>query len=170
MLGKKMEKAINDQINAEFFSAYLYLSMATHFDAVSLPGFANWMKQQTQEEMFHGMKMFNYVSDRGGRVILQAIAQPPSSWKSALEVFQNVLEHEQKVTGLINDLIDLAIKEKDYATNNFLQWFIGEQVEEEATASTLVDRLKLIGNDANGLFVLDTELAARRFTMPTAKE
>ncbi|MEW6427718.1 MAG: ferritin [Thermodesulfobacteriota bacterium] len=170
MLSKKMEKALNDQINAEFFSAYLYLSMATHFDSISLPGFVNWMKQQTQEEMFHGMKMFNYVSDRGGRVVLQAIAQPPATWKSTLEVFQQVLEHEQKVTGLINGLVDLAIKEKDHATNNFLQWFISEQVEEESTAATLVDRLKLIGTDVSGLFVLDTELAARRFVMPAAKE
>ncbi len=170
MLTEKMEKALNDQINAELYSSYLYLSMATYFDAKSLGGCANWMKQQAQEELFHAMKMFDFLAERGGRVVLQAIDKPPHEWESPLAVFQHVLEHEQKVTGLINDLVDLAIAEKDHATNIFLQWFVSEQVEEEDTAATLVNRLKLIGDDANGLFMLDTELAQRRFTPPTASD
>jgi len=166
MLSKKMEKAINQQINAELFSAYLYLSMATYFESISLGGFANWMRQQVQEELFHAMKMFDFVCERGGRVILQTIDGPPSKWTSPLAAFENVLSHEQKVTGLINDLVNLAHEERDHATNIFLQWFVSEQVEEEATAGTLVDKLKLIGKDANGLFMLDTELGQRTFTMP----
>ena len=166
MLSKKMEKAINQQINAEMFSSYLYLSMATYFESISLGGFSNWMRQQAQEELFHGMKMFDYVCERGGRVTLKAIDQPPSIWTSPLGAMKNVLEHEQKVTGLINDLVNLALDERDHATNIFLQWFVSEQVEEEDTAGGLVDKLKLIGKDANGLFMLDTELASRTFTLP----
>jgi ferritin len=169
MLSKKMEKAINQQINAELYSSYLYLSMATYFESISLDGFSNWMRQQAQEELFHGMKMFDFVCERGGRVTLKAIDEPPSSWKSPLDAFENVLSHEQKVTGLINDLVNLALDERDHATNIFLQWFVSEQVEEEDTAGTLVDKLKLIGKDANGLFMLDTELGQRAFTLP-AKE
>ena len=167
MLSKKMEKAINQQINAELYSSYLYLSMATYFDSKGLGGFSNWMRQQAQEELFHGMKMFDFVCERGGRVVLQAIDKPPSKWSSPLDAFQNVLAHEQKVTGLINDLVNLAIDERDHATNIFLQWFISEQVEEEDTAGNLVDKLILIGKDANGLFMLDTELGQRIFTLPT---
>ena len=169
MLSKKMEKAINQQINAELYSSYLYLSMATYFESKGLGGFSNWMRQQAQEELFHGMKMFDFVCERGGRVTLQAIDKPPAKWSSPLDAFQNVLAHEQKVTGLINDLVNLAIDERDHATNIFLQWFISEQVEEEDTAGNLVDKLILIGKDANGLFMLDTELGQRMFTMPTKK-
>jgi ferritin len=167
MLSKKMEKAINQQINAEMYSSYLYLSMATYFESKSLGGFSNWMRQQAQEEMFHGMKMFDYVCERGGRVTLDKIDKPPSKWTSPLNAFENVLSHEQKVTGLINKLVDLAQKENDHATNIFLQWFVSEQVEEEDTAGGLVDKLILIGKDANGLFMLDSELAQRAFTIPT---
>ena len=167
MLSKKMETAINQQINAELYSSYLYLSMATYFDSKGLGGFSNWMRQQAQEELFHGMKMFDFVCERGGRVVLQAIDKPPSKWSSPLDAFQNVLAHEQKVTGLINDLVNLAIDERDHATNIFLQWFVSEQVEEEDTAGNLVDKLILIGKDANGLFMLDTELGQRIFTLPT---
>jgi ferritin len=167
MLSNKMEAAINQQINAEMYSSYLYLSMATYFESISLGGLSNWMRQQAQEEMFHGMKMFDYVCERGGRVTLKAIDEPPSEWASVLDVFENVLAHEQKVTGLINDLVNLALDERDHATNIFLQWFVSEQVEEEDTAGGLVDKLKLIGNDANGLFMLDTELGNRVFTLPT---
>ena len=169
MLSDKMEAAINQQINAEMYSSYLYLSMATYFESISLGGLANWMRQQAQEEMFHGMKMFDFVCERGGRVILKAIDEPPSEWSSVLDVFENVLAHEQKVTGLINDLVNLAMDERDHATNIFLQWFVSEQVEEEDTAGGLVDKLKLIGGDANGLFMLDTELANRLFTLPAKK-
>jgi ferritin len=167
MLSNKMEAAINQQINAEMYSSYLYLSMATYFESTSLEGMSNWMRQQAQEEMFHGMKMFDFVCERGGRVTLMAIDEPPSEWSSVLDVFENVLAHEQKVTGLINDLVNLALDERDHATNIFLQWFVSEQVEEEDTAGGLVDKLKLIGNDANGLFMLDTELGNRIFTLPT---
>ena len=166
MLSKKMEKAINQQINAELYSSYLYLSMSTYFESISLDGFSNWMRQQAQEELFHAMKMFDFVCERGGRVILQAIEQPPAKWTTPLNAFENVLSHEQKVTGLINNLVNLALDERDHATNIFLQWFVSEQVEEEATAGTLVDKLKLIGKDANGLFMLDSELAQRTFVMP----
>ena len=167
MLSKKMEKAINQQINAEIYSSYLYLSMATYFESISLGGFSNWMRQQAQEELFHGMKMFDFVCERGGRVTLMAIEKPASKWASPLDAVKNVLSHEQKVTGLINDLVNLAQDERDHATNIFLQWFVSEQVEEEDTAGTLVDKLKLIGKDANGLFMLDTELGQRMFTLPT---
>ena len=166
MLSDKMEAAINQQINAEMYSSYLYLSMATYFESISLGGLSNWMRQQAQEEMFHGMKMFDFVCERGGRVTLKAIDEPPSEWSSVLDVFENVLAHEQKVTGLINDLVNLALDERDHATNIFLQWFVSEQVEEEDSAGGLVDKLKLIGNDANGLFMLDTELASRMFALP----
>ena len=169
MLSNKMEAAINQQINAEMYSSYLYLSMATYFESISLGGFSNWMRQQAQEEMFHGMKMFDFVCERGGRVTLKAIDEPPSEWSSVLDVMENVLAHEQKVTGLINDLVNLALDERDHATNIFLQWFVSEQVEEEDTAGGLVDKLKLIGGDANGLFMLDTELATRVFTLPVKK-
>jgi len=169
MLSKKMEKAINQQINAEIYSSYLYLSMATYFESKSLGGFSNWMRQQAQEELFHGMKMFDFVCERGGRVTLMAIEKPASKWASPLDAVKNVLSHEQKVTGLINDLVNLAQDERDHATNIFLQWFVSEQVEEEDTAGSFVDKLKLIGKDANGLFMLDTELGQRTFTMPTKK-
>jgi len=169
MLSNKMEAAINQQINAEMYSSYLYLSMATYFESISLGGFSNWMRQQAQEEMFHAMKMFDFVCERGGRVTLKAIDEPPSKWASVLDVIENVLAHEQKVTGLINDLVNLALDERDHATNIFLQWFVSEQVEEEDTAGGLVDKLKLIGGDANGLFMLDTELATRVFALPVKK-
>ncbi len=170
MLSEKIEHAINKQINAELYSSYLYLSMSSYFESISLTGLAKWMRQQTQEEIFHGMKMFDYVNERGGRVILDAIEQPPANWTSTQEVFDNVLLHEQKVTGLIIDLVNLALDERDHATNIFLQWFVSEQVEEEATAGEIVDKLKLIGNDANGLFMLDRELGQRQFNVPTAKD
>ena len=169
MLSKKMEKAINLQINAELYSSYLYLSMATYFESISLGGFSNWMRQQVQEELFHAMKMFDFVCERGGRVILTAIEGPPSQWKSPLDAFQNVLSHEQKVTGLINDLVNLALDERDHATSTCLQWFISEQVEEEDTARGIGDKLKLIGKETSGLFSLDQELGARMFTLPPAK-
>ncbi len=168
MLNKKMEQAINAQINAELYSSYLYLAMCAHFESVSLGGMATWMRMQAQEELFHAIKMYDFVHERGGKVTLSAIAKPPGQWKTPLAVFTAVLEHEQKVTGLINDLVNLALDERDHATNIFLQWFVTEQVEEEASASTIVDKLKLIGTDANGLFVLDNELGQRVFTPPPA--
>ncbi|HIJ78402.1 MAG: ferritin [Desulfobulbaceae bacterium] len=169
MLSKKMEKAINEQINAEFYSSYMYLSMSTYFDSSGLPGAAQWMRAQAEEEWFHGMKLLNFVNERGGRVSLKAIDQPPTTWKSALAVFQDVLAHEQKVTGLINNLVNLALDERDHASNIFLQWFVTEQVEEESGVGAVLDKLKLIGKDTSALFTLDAELGQRVFTPPPAK-
>lgn len=162
----KIEKALNQQINAEMFSAYLYLSMATYFDANGLPGFANWMKVQSQEEMFHALKFYDYVFERGGRVILDLIEKPKTDFASPLSIFKEVLAHEKKVTKLINNLYELALKEKDYAFQSYLGWFIDEQVEEEATASAMVDKLKLAGDKSAGMFMLDSELVQRTFTPP----
>nr|MBF0221509.1 ferritin [Desulfobulbaceae bacterium] len=166
MLSANIEKAINDQINAELYSAYLYLAMSASCEGLGLPGMASWMKNQTQEEMFHGMKMYDFVHERGGRVILGAIDKPQAEWDSALAVFENVLSHERKVTGLINNLVNLALDERDHATNIFLQWFVSEQVEEESTAAAIVHKLKMIGSDASSLFTLDQELGQRVFTLP----
>ncbi len=166
MLNEKLEKALNDQLNAEFYSAYLYLSMAAYFRSISLSGFANWMEVQYQEEVAHAMKFYNYINERGGRVIMQAIEAPPTQWESPLAVFEATLKHEQKVTGLINDLVELAIQEHDHATNIFLQWFVTEQVEEEDSASEVVEKLKLMGDARGGLFMLDRELGQRTFTPP----
>jgi len=166
MLSKTMEKALNGQINAEFYSSYMYLSMATWFASAGLPGAAKWMQAQTQEEWFHGMKLLGFVQERGGRVTLAAIKQPPVAWKSTLHVFQEILAHEQKVTGMINELTSLALEEKDHATGIFLQWFISEQVEEEAGVGAILDQLKLIGKDTSALFTLDATLGQRVFTPP----
>lgn len=167
MLSKKMEKAFNDQIKWEYYSAYLYLSLSSYFSGLGLPGFANWMDVQFQEEQFHARKMFDYVNEKGGRVVLQAIEAPESEWKSPLAAFEFALNHEYQVTKRINDLMDLAQKEKDHASAIFLQWFVSEQVEEEASFGDTVNKLKLVG-DGGGLFMLDRELAARVFTPPAA--
>ena len=170
MIGKKMEKALNGQLNAELYSAYLYLSMEAYFEAANLAGFASWMRVQTQEEQFHAIKFYDYINERGGRVSLARIEAPPSQWDSPLEVFEAVLAHEQKVTGLINDLVNLAIEQKDHAANSFLQWFVDEQVEEEDSAATIVGRLKLVKNSPEALFMMDKELAQRVFTPPTTTQ
>ena len=169
MMSKRMADAINEQINAEFYSAFLYLSMAAQFDDTSLPGFANWMRMQMKEEEFHAMKMFNFMADRGARVELKQITAPPVEWASPLEIFQGVYEHEQKVTALINDLVKIAMEEQDFATLQWLQWFVAEQVEEEDNASTLRDRVKMIQGAPGGMFMLDKELAARVFVEPAAE-
>jgi ferritin len=171
MLNKKMEKAINDQINAELFSSYLYLSMSAWFQRNSLPGFANWMQIQAQEEAAHAMIFFNYVHERGGKVTLAKIDQPDTEWKNVIDVFQAILKHEQKVTGLINKLVDLAMQERDHASLNMLQWFVSEQVEEEASVSEILDQLKMIEGKGQGLFMLDREMKGRVFINPiTSKE
>lgn len=169
MLSKKMEKALNDQINAELFSAYLYLSMAAYFERLNLPGFANWLRIQDKEETAHGMIFFNYLNERGGIVELQAIEKPAFDWKSPIKVFEEILEHEQKVTALINNLVDIAIQEKDHATNNKLQWFVAEQVEEEANVSAILGQLTLVDGMGQGLLQLDRELKTRVFVDPLAK-
>ena len=161
MLSKTVQDAINEQIKNEIYSAYIYLSMSAYFTANNLPGFARWLKVQYQEETAHAMKFFDYVNDRGGRVALQAIPQPPTEWKSSLEAFTQVLEHEQKVTALINKLYEVAVAEKDYATQVLLQWFITEQVEEEKNASEIVANLKLIDARGTAVLMLDHQLGKR---------
>ena len=168
MLSEKMEKALNDQIQAEIYSAYLYLSMQAYFESVNLEGFAGWMQVQYQEEMSHAMKFYGFINERGGRVLLQTIDAPPSEWASPLAVFEATLDHEQKVTARINDLVDVAIAERDHATNNFLQWFVAEQVEEEDSVGGVLEQIKLVGEAKGGLFMLDRELGQRTFTPPSA--
>ena len=166
MIGKKMEDALNEQINAELYSAYLYLAMAAYFDAENLSGFASWMRVQTQEETAHAMKIFDFVSERGGRVVLKAIEEPAKEWKSPLAAFKASYEHEQYITGRINDLVNLAIKEKDHASNAFLQWFVSEQVEEETSVDSVVQQLKMAEKAPGALFMMDRELGGRTFTPP----
>lgn len=169
MLKEKIQEAFNKQINAELYSSYLYLSMAAYFESLNLPGHANWMRCQAQEEVVHAMKFFKFINERSGRVLVTAIQGPPTNWDSPLQVFQDAYEHETKVTGLINGLVDLALNERDHAANNFLQWFVAEQVEEEASADAVVQKLRLAGTDGSGLFMIDRELATRVFTPPPAE-
>lgn len=169
MLGKVLEDAINEQINKELYSAYLYLSMSAYCESVNLPGFANWMRVQAQEELGHAMMLFDYVNDRSGRVVLKAIDQPIPVWKSPLEMFEQVLKHERKVTGLIDQLYALAVKENDYATQTQLQWFITEQVEEEKNAGAVVEQLRLIGDQTAPLLMLDKELSTRQAPPPSGE-
>lgn len=161
MLSEKMQAAMNKQINAELHSAYIYLSMAAYFEDKNLPGFAHWMRLQAQEELGHAMKFFDFIVERRGRVLLEPVAAVPTEWASPLAVFENALAHEQKVTGLIHDLVNLAIAEKDHASNSFLQWFVDEQVEEEASADAIVQKLKMAGDTPVALLILDHELGER---------
>jgi len=161
MLSKAMEKALNEQLNAELYSAYLYLSMAAWFESQNLPGFATWMRIQNREETGHAMKFFGFVTERRGRVTLQAIEAPAKDWKSPLAAFEAALEHEQYITGRIGELVNLAIKEKDHATNAFLQWFVNEQVEEEASVDKIVQKLKMAEKAPGALLMLDHELGKR---------
>lgn len=170
MIDKKVEQAINEQINAEMYSAFIYLSMSAWFETQNLGGFANWMKVQFQEEMFHADKFYNYLHERGGRVTLKAIEGPPTEWKSPLDVFEATLAHEQKVTALINNLVALAEQQKDRATQIFLQWFVSEQVEEEKNADDIIQQLKLVADAPGGLFMLNREMAQRTFTPPAQEK
>ena len=162
MLSKTMQDAINEQIRDELYSAYLYLSMAAYFETLSLPGFATWMRAQSQEEVAHAMKFFDFVNERGGRVELHAINQPPVEFESPLAVFEATYEHEQTVTGLIHNLYALALEEKDYAAQVMLHWFIEEQVEEEDSVSQILDTLERIGYKDQALVMLDRELGQRQ--------
>ena len=168
MLSQKLQDAFNAQINKELYSEYLYLSMSAYCSTLDLDGIANYFMVQTQEEHFHAMKMFNFVNERGGKIVLHPIAGPQVDFKSVVDVFEETFKHEQFITKSINDLMDVAIKENDHATSSFLKWFVDEQVEEEATVSKILSKLKLIGGDGQGLLMIDTELAARVFTPPTA--
>lgn len=161
MIGNTMQTALNDQIKAELYSSYIYLAMSSHFESANLSGFAHWMRVQAREELAHAMKFYDYIHDQGGTVTLQAIDQPPTTFASPLAVFQAVLEHEKKVTGLIHNLVALANRENDYATQNALIWFVNEQVEEERNASQIVEQLKLVGDSGASLFMVDRQLAAR---------
>ncbi len=166
MISEKMEKAFNEQINKELFSEYLYLSMQAYFERLNLTGFTNWMTVQVQEEHAHAMGMYNYLHERGGKVELMAIDKPQTDWKSPLDVFKNVLEHEQYVTSRINALMDVAEQEKDRAALSFLDWYLKEQVEEENNVGGVLAKLELIGDDKHALLLLDKDLATRTFVAP----
>ena len=161
MISVKMQKALNTHLNEEFYSSYLYLSMAAYFEAKNLKGFANWMRLQSTEEQLHGMKFFDFILQKGGKVTLTQIGEPKVEWKSISEVFSDTLKHEQKISGLINKLVDVAMTEKDYATNTFLQWFVTEQVEEEANVEEIIQKIEMIGDNKSGLYMLDNELGTR---------
>ncbi len=161
MISKNMQDAINEQINKELFSAYLYLSMSAYFEDKNLPGFAHWMTLQAQEEQEHAMKFYEFLNERGGRVLLKAIDAPQTEWKATMEVFKEVLAHEQLVTASINALYELALKEKDYPSQIMLQWFISEQVEEEKNASDIISQLELIDAHGTAVLMLDKQLGKR---------
>lgn len=161
MLKKVLEDAVNKQINNELYSAYFYLSMSAYCDSINFSGSAHWLRLQYEEELSHAMRLFDYLNNRGGRVVLQAIDQPPTDFKSLLDVFENVLAHEQQVTDMINKLYELAVAENDYPTQVELQWFITEQVEEEKSASEIVEKLKIIGDRGTALLMLDINLGKR---------
>ena len=166
MINEKMEKAFNDQINAELYSEYLYLSMKAYFETLNLTGFINWMDVQVQEEHAHAMGMFDYVNSRGGRVKLAAIDAPETDWESPLAVFEHILKHEELVTSLINKVADVADEVKDRAAAGFLNWYIKEQVEEEDNVGKVLATLRLIGDDKHALLALDKGLATRTFVAP----
>ncbi|MFH1812214.1 MAG: ferritin [Pseudomonadota bacterium] len=168
MLSPKLQDALNEQINFELYSAYVYFSMTAYFKEKNLNGFANWMHVQTMEEMVHVDKFFNFVAERQGRVKLSPIKGPDIEWASPLAAMQDAYKHETEVTRRIHKLVDLALAESDHASNTFLQWFVNEQVEEEANADAVVQQLKMVGNEGYGLFMIDRELATRVFVPPAA--
>ncbi len=166
MIKEAVLNALNEQVCKEMYSSNLYLSMAGYYHSVNLNGFANWMRVQAQEETFHAMKLFDYIINRGGKAVMSAMDAPPATWGSPLIAFEAVLEHEQKVTDSINYVYDVAFNNKDHATATLLQWFITEQVEEEANVGDILERLKMVGDFQGGLLMLDAELKSRVFTPP----
>ena len=164
MISKKLQDALNAQINAEMWSAYLYLSMSVEAESKGLKGFGNWFFIQFREEQDHARILMNYLLARGGQVLLAPIAEVRTSWGSQLEPFEDTLAHQKKATAMINNLYDMAVTEKDHATASMLKWFIDEQVEEEESATTIIDSLKLVSGDKMGVFMLDKELATRTYT------
>jgi ferritin len=162
MISEKMEKALNEQINEEFYSAYLYLAMSAWFESQNLPGFASWMKIQMREETTHAMKFFDFIHERRGRAVLKTVKEPGQEWKSPLAAFEAALQHEQHITGCINNLMNLAVAEKDHATAGLLQWFVKEQVEEEAAADRIVQMLKMAANAPGALLMLDHAMGERK--------
>lgn len=163
MISKRLEEELNKQLNAELYSAYLYLSMAAYLATKNLPGFSSWMKVQFEEEQAHAMKLFQYIIDRGGKVELMEIKAPKMSWQGIIDVFESVVNHESHVTKMINNLVDMALEEKDHATVSLMQWYVTEQVEEEASVNDIFDQLKLIDGQGAGLFMLDREARQRVF-------
>src|SRR5262245_11973629 len=161
MLSKAMQDAINAQVKEEFYSAYLYLSMSAYCEGINLPGFAHWMRLQFHEETKHALKLFDHVYNRGGKVVLQAIDQPPVDFRSPVDMFQQALEHEKKITGLINHRYGVAVKESDYAAQTMLQWFVSEQVEEEKNASQIWEQLKMVPEKGAALLMIDKQLGSR---------
>ena len=161
MISKTMEQALNKQVNRELFSEYLYLSMSAYFETIFLKGFAKWMRVQAREEHAHAMKIYDYIIARGGKVTLAAIEAPKNKWESAGKVFEESYAHEQKVTGMIDALVDLATKEKDHGTFEMLQWFVKEQVEEEMNASDILNQIAIVGDRPGHLFALDHQLGKR---------
>lgn len=160
-MNERLEKAFNQQINEELFSSYIYLAMAAHFESRNLEGFAKWMKLQAQEEVEHAMRLFTHITRRGGQVVLKAIGEPPVDFGSPLEAFEKALAHEKHITGTINALYEIALEEKDYPAQLELQWFIGEQVEEEENVGGVVELLKMAGDNEGAFLMLDRELGNR---------
>jgi ferritin len=161
MLNAKIEEALNKQVNEELFSGYLYLSMASWFDSQNFPGMSSWMRSQAQEELQHAMKIFDFIQERDGRATLGSVGSPKVEWDSPLQAFEDAYEHECKVSRMIDSLMDLAVKEKDHASQVFLQWFVTEQVEEEASVSAIADKLRLSGDHGVALLMVDAELGQR---------
>ncbi len=161
MINEKIQAALNNQLNDEFYSSYLYLSMSSYFEEENLNGFSSWMRLQSQEEYLHAMKVYDYIHQIGGKVTLKDIKAPSTKWNSIIQVFEETAKHESEVTKSINKLVELTINEKDFATNNFLQWFITEQVEEEATSQKILEKVKMIGDNKSALYLLDQELGKR---------
>ncbi len=166
MINERIEKNINDQMNFEIYSAYIYKAMGAYCDSLDLTGFANWFKIQVEEEMFHADKMYNYLLERGGRPYFFKIDEPPKDWESLNAAFEHALKHEKLVTDRINKIMIAAIEENDFATRSFLNWFVDEQVEEEANVDTILKKLKLLNNSGHGLFMMDKDMAARVFIPP----
>ena len=160
MISKNLQAAINTQIRNEYYSSYLYLSMSAYCESINYSGFSAWLRRQSEEELTHALRLYDYLLDRDGRVVLDSIEQPPSEFGSLLEIFQQVLDHEKEVTSMINSLYELALSENDHATSVELQWFINEQVEEEKTASDIVENLKLAGKNSAALLMIDEKLGS----------
>lgn len=170
MLNEKIEQALNEQLNAESFSAYLYLSMSAYFESENLKGFASWMNIQAMEEYTHSRKFYDYILQRGGRVVLKPIEGPQTEWNNPVDVFEASLKHEKYISGRINKLMDLAIEENDHATKIFLQWFVTEQVEEEDSVGNTLDQIRMMGDTKQGLYMLDRELGQRQAPVDPQQE
>lgn len=162
MISNEIEDALNEQMNKEFYSAYLYLAMSAYCNTIGLPGFAQWMRNQYEEEILHVTKMYDYILDQGGKINLKQVDQPPQEYGTPLEVFEKTLEHEQFITGSIHNLMGMAVDERDYATQTFLQWYVTEQVEEESNVNDVIAPLRMVGNDKGGLMMIDQQLAQRK--------